>query len=95
MKKYSITRGSKTYNRVSKAAARKLYISGAPVYICPCKASPASPWSVGAEISRKYNSWSDEAGTPEYFNKLCDEATYYNCNYNELGRYLAYYSITE
>ena len=71
------------YERITKAAAKKQYESGAEVYAAPCKMNPESVWfsPFGFQIN-------EENGAD--FQNVVDAATYYQCNY-ETGYYLAYY----
>ena len=70
------------YARINKTQARHAYNAGKDVYILPCKVRFNNMWFA-----------------PYIANKTCGEAfitivnqySYYNCNYNELGKYPAYY----
>lgn len=89
MNNYTISNGVETYTRISKAAARKAYNSGSPVFICPVKCNPANKyWQTGIEID-------NAAGDPDKsFDKVVNSFEFFNCGYNELGRYAAFYKIS-
>ena len=68
--------------KLNKAQARKLFNQGTTIQMIPHKASPYSPWFIGAKYSQKDGE----------FDNLVNKVEHYNCN-NELGYYLAYYVI--
>lgn len=68
--------------KVNKTKAKKLFESGKTILFIPHKLNPASPWSMGMEVSADSTDCS--------FNELCNAIAYYNCN-TETGKYLAYY----
>lgn len=72
------------FTRISKAMARKLFNNGTPVYILPCKVRLDNAWFKPAMINR--NNLDNES-----FEKIVNAFEYYNCNYNELGKYASYY----
>lgn len=74
---------TKNIIRVNKKVARKLYNLGFDVGLCPCKANPESPWGLMG--------WYDKYNSEYSFDNLINMFTWYNCNYNELGKYPAYY----
>lgn len=71
------------FERISKAAAKKLYEAGTEVYAAPCKMNPESVWfsPFGFQID-------EENGAD--FQNVVNACTYYQCSY-ETGRYLAFY----
>lgn len=69
------------YKRISKAAARRRYDAGEPVYFCPVNLNPESPWGL------LYGPIS----TSEPFEKHVNAFEWYNCTSNETGRYTAFY----
>lgn len=71
------------YERISKAAAKKLYEAGQKVYSLPCKLNPESPWNIPDLMTRaRENGYT--------FDRYYNEAAYYSCRY-ETGYYLAFY----
>lgn len=86
MNEYTVNNGAEIYTRVSKAAARKAYNNGESVFICPVKCNPANKyWQTGIKID-------NAAGDP--FDKVVNAFEFYNCGYNELGKYAAFYQIS-
>lgn len=72
------------YKRINKAMARRLFNNGTPVYILPCKVRLDNAWFKPAMINR--NNLDNES-----FEKIINAFEYYNCSYNELGKYASYY----
>lgn len=72
------------YKRINKAMARKEYNNGNSVYILPCKVRLDNAWFKPAMINR--NNLDNES-----FEKIINAFEYYNCSYNELGKYASYY----
>lgn len=80
------------WKRVSKTTARKLYDEGKTIRLCPVKCHPCNeyyPMSFDMSIN---DTWAVE---PLEWEKTFDARTnqfeYYNCQYNELGKYAAFY----
>ena len=75
-------------NRISKAAAKKLYNNGEVFIIAPCKAALNTPWHIESEIDGKLclsQGWS--------FEQFINNYIYYNCKNNQLGKYPAFYRV--
>lgn len=72
---------SKTYVRVSKPTAIKLFKAKKKLYLLPCNASPHSPWNQFASITND----SDQS-----FEQQVNAFEYYNCN-SQMGKFAAYY----
>ena len=72
------------YVRISKQKARRLYDNGENIYLLPCKVSPASEWI------RPYQA-NDYLEYQRSFDRVLASFEYYNCQYNELGKYPAFY----
>lgn len=72
--------------RVNKTTAKKLYNAGINILIVPCKVNPttAGTWSLGYCLNKNNNNL-------DSFENAINNFIYYNCNYNELGKYPAYY----
>lgn len=90
MKHYAFRNDKKEqYIRVSKIRAKKEFENGNNIIIVACNLNPFGFWNLGIETS--INNWGFQ-GIPdnERFEKLVNEYTWYNCNY-ETGYYPAYY----
>ena len=72
--------------RVSKPSARKLYNKGVEIYITPCKISPENCWGIGSWHTKDLSVDFDED-----FDILVRDFTWYNCQYEDWGRYPAFY----
>jgi len=72
------------YKRINKRTARSLYNAGHTIYLVPCRIWPndQGPWIRPYPISKKEG---------ELFDNHVNAYEYYNCNYNELGYYAAFY----
>ena len=80
------------WKRVSKKAARKLYNEGQTIRVCPHKVNPANefyPLSYDMALADVFDpepyDWEKE------FDTRVNRFEYYNCQYNELGKYSAFY----
>ena len=80
------------WKRISKKAARKLYNEGKTIRLCPVKIHPCNeyyPMSFDMNKDDKFDvepfDWELE------FDTRVNRFEYYNCQYNELGRYAAFY----
>ena len=85
MKRYNF----KTVARVTKREAEKFYNAGFDVLLIPHKCNPENKFYC-------FGAWENlfitkDFGGSESFESICNEFSYYHCNYNETGRYLAYY----
>ena len=74
------------YKRIDKREARKLYNAGKDVFVVPCRINPNNCWGLGmwVNIDNEYVFEND-------FDKVISYYEMYNCQYNEWGRYSAYY----
>lgn len=72
--------------RVNKTTAKKLYNAGIDILIVPCKVNPTitGTWSLGYVLNKNNDSFDN-------FTSAVNSFIYYNCNYNQLGKYPAYY----
>ena len=77
------------YKKVNKKQARKLFLQRYDIYLLPCKVNLQNMWIKPCIISivNKENGKARDVD----FDKLVNEYEYYNCNYNELGKYASYY----
>lgn len=85
--------GGKTYVRINKQAARKLFNAGASVMVCPCKLRPFGIWHPEAFIQKDTEFMEPIAGikSADPFERVVNATTYYNCSY-EAGKYLSFYA---
>lgn len=77
---------TRNYRRISKTKARKLYNEGTDILVVPCKVHPENDWGIGVKTNIEY--WEHPS-----FEKFLNEFVWYNCQYNELGKYPAFYEI--
>ena len=87
--------------RITKKEARRLYNENKPLLIMPCKVNPSyeGGFAVSMIIQKsKINSFEYGFQTVVFrdnFDKAINCFEYYNCCYNELGKYTAFYKILE
>lgn len=72
------------YKRINKAKARKEYNNGNVVFILPCKVRFNNAWIQPRIVSKDFYDSED-------FDKIVNAYEYYNCQYNETGKYASYY----
>lgn len=82
-----------TYERISKDTARRAYMNGLTIVICPCNFRPFTPWGFEYRVNRKDREQFviDEIGVRNDFNSLVSSYEYYNCRSRETGKYAAFY----
>ena len=78
----------KDFKRVRKDVAKKYYLLGKDVVICPCNAKPFLPYHMEFTFNKEILDNSDMKGD---FDKYIDYYTFYNCGYKEIGKYPAFY----
>jgi len=71
------------YKRVSKRTARRIYEGGGVIHLLPCKMRPDNMWESPMPISTEKNELS--------FDQQIRWFEFYDCQYNECGRYAAFY----
>lgn len=93
MNKYTFNHNGVTYERVTKATARKAYMAGINVYVQACNLRPFSVWTYPATFNRKQAEQFaiDETGVKNYFDNGVNSFEYYNCINSETGKYAAFY----
>ena len=69
------------YKKIEKRQARTLYNKGIKIYLLPCKVRFFNNWIGVCEIEKNERD----------FDSVVNEYSFYNCKYNELGLYPAYY----
>ena len=70
------------YKRVNKTIARNAFNNGVSVGFCPVKVNPLSPWGFIVFRNNEDNL---------QFDNFLNHFEYYNCQYNELGKYTKFY----
>lgn len=82
----------KGWTRVGKKVARRMYDEGKTIRLCPVKCNPCNEYYPMSFDMNKDDKWDVE---PFEWEKTFDARTnrfeYYNCQYNELGKYSAFY----
>lgn len=93
MKRYKIGQ----YTRISKRAAKRLYLDGKTIYLCAVNMNPLSPWVTPFDLnkSRREQFVIDETGLANDFDNYINSFEYYNCTCNETGRYTAFYIMED
>lgn len=84
MNKITINHGGHTFVRINKTKAERVYQSGKPIVVTPCKIDPFNSWCP-AFITQP-NRCNEET-----FDRFINEFEYYNCGLWECGKYAAYY----
>lgn len=86
------------FKRINKTSAERAYNAGKAVYILPCKVRFENPWikPYKAMKSERFNPISNDGFNTiiprnSEFETIVNCYTFYNCAYNELGKYPAYY----
>ena len=69
--------------KINKTTARKLYNDGKAITLYPSKVRPGNPWISGLDIEKALHG---------DFDSMIDMFEVYNCNYNETGKRVAYYT---
>ena len=78
--------------RISKQKARKLYDEGQTIRLCPVKAHPCNKYYPMSFDMNKADKFDVEPLEWELkFDSRVNNFEYYNCQYNELGKYSAFY----
>lgn len=80
------------YVRISKARARKLYDEGKTIRICPVKCNPTNEYyPMSFDINKEDKFELEPLEWELKFDCRVNRFEYYNCGYNELGKYSAFY----
>ena len=85
MNAYTFKKYGKTWRRVTKKAAERLYNDGQYIIIAACNLRP----DICGMIEHKAT---PEAEYNDRFNSIVAAFTWYNCINAETGRYLAFYA---
>ena len=95
MNKYTFTdnNGAK-WERVTKPTAKKNFVAGNNVILTPCKTCPftflSSSYIANYEELEK-NSELEGLTLADAFNAIIQEFLYYECQYEDMGKYPAFY----
>ena len=81
MKKRIFENDGKTFERITKKKAFSAYNSGDPVFLCPVKMRPFTPWNLEICVEKR---------SGRSFDSTVNEFEYYNCT-RETGLYTAFY----
>ena len=84
MNNYTFTKNGTTFERITKATAKKLYNSGVAVYLMPAN---ANPFFVGFSYPYATSTSTNDGMT---FDACVNAFEYYNCN-AEMGKYTAFF----
>lgn len=93
MRKYTYRENGFTFERIDKTTAKKAYLNGLTIIICPVNLRPGEPYHPEQPINRRNREQFviDEIGAANDFNNLIASFEYYNCRNNETGKYTAFY----
>ena len=93
MRKLTFTDGGTTYRQITKRTAKKLYLQGFPVVLCPCNLRPFTMWHCEHVIKKADRAQfvTDEIGAANDFDNLVNSFEWYNCQNSETGKYTAFY----
>ena len=96
MNKYEFTSNGRTFERVSKAIARKAFIKGFTIAFCPSNLRPGPPWYPEYITNREMRNdyILDDVGAENDFYNLLNSFEYYNCTNAETGKYAAFFIET-
>lgn len=86
----------KHYKRITKANARRAFIAGKDIVVCPSNLRPFGFWNPQIEWNINRESFQNElkatGTTPEnLFNYTVNQFEYYNCTDTETGKYASFY----
>lgn len=93
MKKYTYSENGFNFERIDKKTAKRAYLNGLTVILCPVNLRPGKPYSPETPINRKSREQFiiDEIGAANDFNNYVASFEYYNCTNSETGHYTAFY----
>lgn len=80
------------WKRVSRPTARKLYNAGRTVRLCPVNVSPCNEvYPMSYDINKDDKFDVEPLEWEKTFDSRVNRFEYYNCQYNETGKYCAFY----
>lgn len=93
MRKYAYSEKGFIFERINRATAKRAYLNGLTVIICPANLRPGEPYRPEQPINRRNREQFiiDEIGAANDFNNLIASFEYYNCRNRETGKYTAFY----
>lgn len=100
MNKYDFTSNGRVFTRVSKAAAKKAFVAGFTIALCPSNLRPGTPWHPEYITSREIRTAFfgdyiiDDIGAKNDFYNLLNSFEYYNCTSTKTGKYTAFFIDT-
>ena len=78
--------------RVSKKTARRLYDEGKTIRLCPVKTHPCNKYHpISLDINKGDKFDVEPLEWELKFDARVNRFEFYNCQYNELGKYSAFY----
>ena len=89
MNNRNIVDGTRTYIRITKQRAEKLYNGGACIAICAGNLRPGGPWFPEMWTTKDGLKWSNL----QEFRRLVDHFTRHNCINSQTGYYPAFYTL--
>lgn len=96
MNKYEFTSNGRVFTRVSKATAKKAYVAGFTIALCPSNLRPGTMWHSEYITDRETRGdyIFDDIGAGNDFNNMLSSFEYYNCTNTETGKYAAFFLET-
>jgi hypothetical protein len=97
MRQYNYFEKGFTFKRITKRAAKKAYMNGLTIILCPVNLRPGAPWHNETTLHRKQREQFviDEIGLENDFYNMIGSFEYYNCTNSETGYYTAFYIPVE
>ena len=75
--------------RVHGSYARKLFLAGKTVGLCPCNLMPGAPWHPECWVNLEMD---EQRHLPEVaWDLIRAQFRFYNCTCNETGKYISYW----
>jgi len=88
MTEYTFTSQGHIFTKASKKAAKKAFMNGVTIALCPCKLRPGTPWY--PECILRKTPGNDMTETENEFNSLLNQFEFYNCT-NETGKRASFF----
>lgn len=97
MNRYTFEHNGVTYERVTKAKARSMFMHGKKIYVQACNLRPWTLWSYPMCITKTaaQEIALDEIGIRNWFDNAVNSFEFYNCINSETGKYAAFYMEDE
>ena len=84
MYRYEFKSNNKTFTRVSKTIAKKAFVDGLTIAMCPSNMRPGTPWHPEYITSRNTDLETD-------FDKLVNAFEWYNCTDTKTGKHASFF----